>query len=83
MGAIFHLVVPVMMALNNYCSVTVMVVPPAMETAVMRVELGTGVAIVVTIAIVGVTVAANADAHAKTLGARNSRRRNSDGGQRG
>jgi hypothetical protein len=69
------------MTLNDYRSVAVMVVPTAMQSAVMSVELGTRAAIVVTIAIIRVSVAADADT--ETLGARNRRNRNCDGRQGG
>jgi len=69
------------MALNDYRSVAIVVVPTAMQTTVMSVELGTRAAIVVTIAIIRVSVAADADT--ETLGARNRRNRNCDGRQGG
>ena len=80
-GGHSSLVVPVTMTLNDYRSVAVMVVPTAMQSAVMSVELGTRAAIVVPIAIIGVSVASDADT--ETLGARNRRSRNCDGRQGG
>src|ERR1700676_656799 len=72
------LVVPVMVTLDDYRSVAVMVVPATMQPTVMLVELGARPAVVITIAVVIISVAA--DPEAETLSACHSRRRNCDGG---
>lgn len=74
-GAIFPLIVPVTVTLDDERSVAVMPVPAAMQPAIMRVELGTRTIIVA----VAIVVPVAADPNAKTLRACDSRRRNSDG----
>jgi hypothetical protein len=68
------------MGMPDDYTVAIMVVPSAMPTAVMRVELCTWPAVVmVAIVVIWIT----ADAEAETLGARDRRRGNRDGRQRG
>ena len=68
---------PAVMSLDDYRSVAITVIPAAVQPAVMFVELGTRSAIIVTVAIVMVSIAA--DAETKALGARHRRRCNRDG----
>jgi len=56
------------MSLDDYRSVAITIIPAAVQPAVMAVELGARAAIIVTVAIVMVAIAA--DAEAKALGAR-------------
>ena len=79
LGAILVLVVPVVMVtLNDYSSVAVVIVPAAMQPAIMFVEPNARAAIVV-IAIAIVIIWVAADAEAEILRARGGRRRNRDG----
>ncbi len=72
------LVVPMTVTFDDYRSVAIVIVPAAMQPAIMYVEPNARAAIVVvTIAIVIISVAA--DAEAETLRARDGRRRNRDG----
>jgi len=64
-----------MVTLDDYSAVAIMIVPAAMQPAIMFIELRTRSAIV-TVAIV-IPVAADADA--KALSARNGRRCNREG----
>jgi hypothetical protein len=66
-----------MVTLNDYRSVAIMIVPAAMQPAIMLVELSTRAAILITVAIITIPVAA--DAEVKTLSARHCRRCNRDG----
>jgi hypothetical protein len=58
------LVVPMTVTLDDYRSVALMIVPAAMQPAVMFVELGTRAAIVISVAVV---ISITPDPDAKTL----------------
>jgi hypothetical protein len=70
------LVVPITVTLNDYRSVAVMVVPAAVQAAIMLVKLGTRAAIVISVAVV---ISVTPDPDAKTLSACHCRHRNRDG----
>jgi hypothetical protein len=76
LGAIFSslLVVPVTVTFNDYCSVTILIVPAAMVPTVMSIELGARAAIVIT-----VVISIASESEAETLGARYCGRCNRDG----
>jgi hypothetical protein len=66
----------VTVTLNDYRSIAIMIVPGAMQPAIMFVKLGTRAAIVITVAII---ISVASDPEAKTLSACHRRRRNRDG----
>ena len=77
-GAISLLIVPVAMVTpDDYRAVTIVIVPAAMQPAIMFIELRARSAIVTTVAIVIIAITANAEA--KTLCACDGRRSNRDG----
>src|SRR5437879_5923663 len=78
----FSLVVPTAVTLDDYCSITIVIVPAAMQPTIMFVEANTRAAIVV-IAVSGVVIPVAANAEAEALRACDSRRRNRDGRQCG
>jgi len=68
LGGHSRLVVPVVVTLDDYRSVAIVVVPAAMQPAIMHVELRARAAIVVTVAIIVIPVAADAEAKALRAG---------------
>ena len=73
------LVVPAAVTLDDYRSVAAVIVPPAMQSAVMLVELGARRTIIP----VAIIVPIAPDAEAETIGARHCGRRNCDRRYRG
>src|SRR3954462_5890224 len=75
------LIVPVSVLLfDDHGALTAILIPAAMQAAIVAVILRTGAAEVTTIAVVAVHVPVTADAHVKRLGARDRRGTNDNRG---